>query len=130
MIILTLRTDNPEAELALFDSETKLNGIIWQAHRELAETIHTKIRELLETQSKSLQDLEAVVAYQGPGSFTGLRIGLSVANALADSLDVPIVGAMSDDWQINGIKRLLIGERDPVVMPEYGAPVHITTPKH
>jgi tRNA threonylcarbamoyladenosine biosynthesis protein TsaB len=130
MIILTLRTDKPEAELALFDSETKLNGIIWQAHRELAETIHTKIRELLETQSKSLQDLEAVVAYQGPGSFTGLRIGLSVANALADSLDVPIVGAMSDDWQINGIKRLLIGERDPVVMPEYGAPVHITTPKH
>jgi tRNA threonylcarbamoyladenosine biosynthesis protein TsaB len=130
MIILTLRTDKPEAELALFDSETKLNGIIWQAHRELAETIHTKIRELLETQSKSLQDLEAVVAYQGPGSFTGLRIGLSVANALADSLDVPIVGAMSDDWQVNGIKRLLIGERDPVVMPEYGAPVHITTPKH
>jgi tRNA threonylcarbamoyladenosine biosynthesis protein TsaB len=130
MIILTLRTDKPEAELALFDSETKLNGISWQAHRELAETIHTKIRELLETQSKSLQDLEAVVAYQGPGSFTGLRIGLSVANALADSLDVPIVGAMSDEWQINGIKRLLIGERDPVVMPEYGAPVHITTPKH
>jgi tRNA threonylcarbamoyladenosine biosynthesis protein TsaB len=130
MIILAVRTDKPEAELVLFDGQTKLEEIIWQAHRELAETIHIKIRELLETQSKSLKDLEGIITYQGPGSFTGLRIGLSVANALADSLAIPIVGAMGNAWQAESIKRLLAGESDPVVMPEYGAPVHITTPKH
>ncbi len=130
MIILTLRTDNPEAELGVFDGETMLAGERWHAHRELAETIHAKIRDLLKTQARDFHGIEGIVAYQGPGSFTGLRIGLSVANALAESLTVPIVGSTGDDWQQKGVSRLLAGERDPLVIPEYGAPVHITQPKH
>lgn len=129
MIILTMRTDEPEAELRLFDDQTQLAEIVWHAHRELAETIHYKIKELLDGQHKKLHDLEGVVAFQGPGSFTGLRIGLSVANALSDGLGIPIVGAQKEDWQQSGIRRLQKGERDPVVMPEYGAPVHITAQK-
>jgi tRNA threonylcarbamoyladenosine biosynthesis protein TsaB len=130
VIILTARTGKPEAEMALYDDAAKLGAIIWQAHRELAETIHLKIRDLLQSQDKELKDLGGIVAYHGPGSFTGLRIGLSVANALADSLSIPIVGTTGDDWQTKGIARIMAGERDPVVMPEYGAPVHITAPKH
>jgi tRNA threonylcarbamoyladenosine biosynthesis protein TsaB len=130
MTILTIRTDKPEAELALFDNQTKQAEIVWQAHRELAETIHSKIKELLDGQYKTLQDIEAIVAFQGPGSFTGLRIGLSVANALSDGLTVPIVAAQGDNWQSTGIERLQNGERDVLVMPEYGAPVRITQQKH
>jgi tRNA threonylcarbamoyladenosine biosynthesis protein TsaB len=130
MIILTMRTDKPEAELRLFDGQTQLTEIVWQAHRELAETIHLKIKELIESQHKQLGDIEGIVAFQGPGSFTGLRIGLSVANALSDGLNVPIVGSKGEDWQQTGIERLQKGERDPVAMPEYGAPVHITQQKH
>ena len=130
MMILTLRTDKPEAELRLFDGQTQLAEIVWQAHRELGRIIHQKIKELLDGQGKTLTDLEGIVAYQGPGSFTGLRIGLSVANALADGLDIPIVAAQHDDWQASGAARLQAGERDQLALPEYGAPVHITTPKH
>ncbi len=130
MLVLTVRTDKPEAELRLFDDETQLSEKVWQAHRQLAETIHSTIRDLLEGQGKSIHDLQGIVAYQGPGSFTGLRIGLSVVNALADSLDIPVVAEQSDDWQQHGLARLLAGERDAVALPEYGAPVHITQQKH
>jgi tRNA threonylcarbamoyladenosine biosynthesis protein TsaB len=127
MIILGLRTDKPEAELYLLDGNTEVNKIIWQAHRELAETLHGKITELLN--NRTLSDLQGIVVYQGPGSFTGLRIGISVANALASSLKLPIVGGSSDIWIKDGINCLLKGENDQIVLPEYGSPVHITAPR-
>lgn len=129
MLILTLRTDKPEAELGLFDGESELAHMTWAAHRQLAETIHMKIRELLDSQHKRLEDLDGIVMYQGPGSFTGLRIGLSVGNALASSFDVPISGQTGDKWRETGIKVLLDGSGEKIVLPEYGAPVHITAPK-
>lgn len=130
MLILTIRTDKPEAELRLFDDQTQLSEVVWQAHRQLAETIHLKIKELTSVRGLTSHNLEGIVAFQGPGSFTGLRIGLSVANALSDGLSVPIVAAQGEDWQQAGIVRLKNGEQDQLVMPEYGAPVHITQQKH
>lgn len=129
MIILTIRTDNPEAELGLFDDEKQLAYETWQAHRQLAETIHKKIDTLLNSHSKSLEDIQGIVCFKGPGSFTGLRIGLTVGNVLAYSLAAPIVGAMGEDWQHDGIQKLLRGERDKVALPEYGAEPHITVQK-
>ena len=109
MIILTLRTDKPEAEIALYDSEKVIAQETWQAHRKLAETIHTKIEELLQDQQKDWKDLGGIVVYEGPGSFTGLRIGISTANAIAYSLKIPIVALGSDDWAVKGVHRLLGG---------------------
>lgn len=131
MIILTIRTDKPESEIGLYDGRDQLTYVVWEAHRQLAETIHIKLREMLESQGLTLQGLSAVVCYKGPGSFTGLRIGLSVANALAYSLNVPIVGIEGENnWVQDGIGAILDGQNDIQVMPEYGAPVHITKPKN
>lgn len=129
MLILTLRTDKPEAEIGLFNDEAKLGYLTWQAHRQLAETIHLKIKDLLDSQNKDLKDLRGIIAFRGPGSFTGLRVGLSVANALADSLRIPIVGALGEAWLKNGIELLLKGGNSTLILPEYGAPVNITLPK-
>lgn len=125
MLILTIRTDKPEAELGLYEDANQLAYTTWLAHRELAETIQTRLEELLKANGKKLQDIQAIVAYRGPGSFTGLRIGLSIANALAYSLDIPIV-ASDEDWITVGINRLLTGERDELALPEYGALPNIT----
>lgn len=129
MLILTIRTDKPEAELGLYDSTVRLAYFVWPAHRQLAESIQLQIMDLLKNAHKTLSDIEGVIAYEGPGSFTGLRIGLSVANTLAYSLKRPIVAAGSEDWIAAGIGRLLAGQSDQLALPEYGALPNITAPR-
>lgn len=126
MIILALKTDQPEAEICLYNDDMLLKKETWTAHRQLAETIHTKIAKLLKDCGKNWQDIEGIVCFKGPGSFTGLRIGLSLANATAYGVDAKIVSEQGNDWQRTGVKRLLVGETEVVVMPEYGAEAHIT----
>jgi tRNA threonylcarbamoyladenosine biosynthesis protein TsaB len=129
MLILTLRTDKPEAEIGLYEDNARLAYDTWYAHRELSTTLHRHIDDLLAAQGKTREDLQAIVCYQGPGSFTGLRIGLTVADALAYALKLPIVESLHDDWIQSGINRLKAGEDDHIALPYYGADAHITPQK-
>jgi tRNA threonylcarbamoyladenosine biosynthesis protein TsaB len=129
MLILTLRTDKPEAEIGLYKDNEKLSYVTWQADRQLAETLHQQLKSLLEAQSKTLTDLGGIVVFKGPGSFTGLRIGISVTNALADGLVISIVGSGGNDWIAQGLTLLTASKNEQIVLPEYGSPPHITTPK-
>lgn len=130
MIILTIRTDKSEAELGVFESSKQLDYFKWQADRQLADTIHKKITEILNKLSIKLSDVEGIVCFEGPGSFTGLRIGLSVANALAFALNIPIVASGGDDWAATGIKELLSGKNQKIVLPKYGSEPNVTKPRH
>jgi len=124
-----MRTDKPQAEVGLYRDQKQLQYVTWHADRQLAETIHTKLKALLETQSQTFSDVQAVVVFQGPGSFTGLRIGISVANALADGLSAPIVGTTGPDWIANGLELLSQGKNHHLVVPQYGSPPHTTRPR-
>jgi tRNA threonylcarbamoyladenosine biosynthesis protein TsaB len=129
MLILTIRTDKPEAEVGLYNDQEKIAYEVWEAHRELSVTLHQKVEDLLKAAGKELKNLNGIVGFAGPGSFTGLRIGLTVANAMAYGLNIPVVASKNEDWISSGITRLQNGERDKIAMPEYGAPVHITKQK-
>ncbi|HEX8763485.1 MAG TPA: tRNA (adenosine(37)-N6)-threonylcarbamoyltransferase complex dimerization subunit type 1 TsaB [Candidatus Saccharimonadales bacterium] len=129
MLILTIRTDKPEAEIGLFDDNQQMAYETWHAHRELSVTLHKKIIDLLTSRQKELKDVQGIVAFAGPGSFTGLRIGLTVANALAYGLEVPVVASRGDDWIADGVDRLSRDHSDQIALPEYGSPVHITQQK-
>jgi len=129
-MILSLKTDSPLAHIELFDDDSVSIAMEdWQADRGLAKGLHTHIDELLKTQSFGWDDIKGVIIFRGPGSFTGLRIGITVANALAYGLDVPVVGETGDDWQSKALQRLRSGESDKVVLPHYGSEAHITPPK-
>ena len=129
MLTLTIRTDKPEAEIGLFADDKQLAYTTWQAHRELSNTILKKIDKLFSVKGQTFSDLGGIVCFKGPGSFTGLRIGLTVGNVLAYSLHTPIVGAMGDDWQANGVQKLLAGVNEKILIPEYGAEANITEPR-
>jgi tRNA threonylcarbamoyladenosine biosynthesis protein TsaB len=129
MLILTIKTDQPLAEIALLNGQKVLSTKEWEAHRLLADTIHINIKELLDGQGKDWADIGGIVCFKGPGSFTGLRIGLSVANALAYGLNIPIVSDQGDAWRESGVERLLAAESETIAIPDYGGKINITTPK-
>lgn len=51
-----------------------------------------KINELLVDEKLSLSNIKAIAVNRGPGSFTGVRVGITTANTLAWSLDIPVIG--------------------------------------
>src|SRR6266496_4545438 len=129
-MILSLKTDSPLAQIELLDDR---GAVIardpWQADRALAKELHARIRDILQVHQKGWDDLTAVIIFRGPGSFTGLRIGVTVANALGYGLNIPIVGAVGETWQAQALERLRSGANDRVVLPQYGSEAHITRPK-
>lgn len=130
-MILALRTDNPQAELYLRSTSEVLARQTWTAHKQLAETLHTEIAKILQFQEVKLDDLTGLVLYAGPGSFTGLRIGASVANAIAHSFAIPIVAATGEAWIEQGLTRLkgVAADSATIAVPDYGSPAHTTSPK-
>ena len=56
-----------------------------------AEKLHLFISEVMESASLGLKDLDAVAISKGPGSYTGLRIGVSAAKGLCFSLNIPLI---------------------------------------
>lgn len=129
-MVLTIRTDRPKAEIGLFKDGKRLAYKTWEAHRQLSETIHKQIQNLLISQGVDWKSLKGIICYEGPGSFTGLRIGITVANTLAYSLEIPVSGQTGHNWIEHGIKSLLAGKNDKQVLPIYGADANITAPKN
>ncbi len=131
-MILAIQTADATTHLALYDpanpTEPK-SAISWESGRQLADQLLGRIDELLAGQPELERALTGIVIFSGPGSFTSLRIGHTVANALADSLSIPISGAAGDEWTQNAIGSL---ESTPVghfAMPYYGAEANVTMPK-
>jgi len=127
-MILLLDTSTPVCKLSFADGEQRISSE-WESGRELAKGLLGYIQEQLHTNDKNWDDISGIVAFQGPGSFTGLRIGLTVLNTLADASAIPIVGTTGNDWQETGLLRLAASENDRIVLPEYGGEPHITQPR-
>ena len=129
-MILALKTDNPVAEISFYSPKgEKIHHYSWQADRQLAQTLMQVLTELMDVVQADFSALTGVVVYKGPGSFTGLRIGITVANTIAYAQNIPIVGALGDNWVNDGLNRLVKLESDRIVLPHYGAEANISKPK-
>lgn len=125
-MILALRTDKPEAELYLYQGKQPVGQLKWQAHRQLSATIHQQIYDLLNSHQVDSDQLNGLIFYKGAGSFTGLRIGASVANAMATALNIPVTASAGNQWLTQGLKAIGSTKSGQPVVPDYGAPLHIT----
>lgn len=127
-MILLLDTSTPICRLSFVEGDWRYDTM-WEAGRGLAKGLLGFLEQELSFQGKSWSDVSGLVVYKGPGSFTGLRIGITVFNTLADVHGWPIVGETGEHWRTAGVQRLEAGENDILVLPEYGGEAHITAPK-
>ena len=127
-MILLLDTSTPECRLSFVEGDWRYDTV-WEANRDLAKGLLEYIQTQLQGQGKTWKDLTGLGAFKGPGSFTGLRIGITVLNTVSYSENIPIVGETGENWQEVAVQRLLSGESDKVVLPEYGGEANITQPR-
>lgn len=129
MNILALKTDGPSTYIAVFDDKELLNELHWDSGRELARDLLGKIIEVCRPIEIEVSSLNGIVCFSGPGSFTSLRIGITVANTLAYAQGIPIVSSSGEDWLEKGLVRLVAGENEKIVTPHYGSEPHISIQK-
>ena len=99
--ILAFDTSTKACSVALFRatellafSHTVTEGFVH------AEQLHVRIGALMKQASLSFDQLDAVAVGKGPGSYTGLRIGVSAAKGLAYALDIPLIAVESLDFML------------------------------
>ena len=115
-------------QLVLINDEKRVD-YEWAAGRILARDMLAYLRDRLVENGASFADITGIGVFRGPGSFTGLRIGVAVLNTIAHERHVPIVGATGDKWREICLERLAKNDNDGIVLPEYGAEARVTKPR-
>lgn len=94
-MILAINTGSDKNSIALY-SPLVSDEVVWESYHRQSQELLAKIDKLLKSKKIKLSDLKAIAVFEGPGSYTGLRVGISVANSLAWSLNIPIMGIIQD----------------------------------
>lgn len=101
----------------------------WDANRDMARGLLKFITDCLAKHNATVRDVAGWGVMRGPGSFTGLRIGITTINTLGEFLQVPIIGESGDAWEEKALVRLQRSETDTLIVPDYGRPARITAPR-
>lgn len=95
MLILALESAGPTASVALLREGALLAEISLHNTRTHSETLMPLAEEALRGLGLSPADIAAIAVDHGPGSFTGVRIGVCAANGMGQALGIPVVGVDS-----------------------------------
>lgn len=91
-MLLALDTSTRLASLALTEGNTIRAELTWAVGNNHSVELLRRLEWLLHEQHVEMSQLRAVAAAIGPGSFTGVRVAVTVAKTLAFSLKMPLVG--------------------------------------
>ncbi len=110
--ILALDTATEACSAALLNQQ-QIDARFEIAPRDHTQRILPLVQELLQAQSLALSALDALAFGRGPGSFTGVRIGIGIAQGLALGANLPMIGVSSlatmaqGAWRLTGATRVL-----------------------
>jgi tRNA threonylcarbamoyl adenosine modification protein YeaZ len=94
-MLLAIDTSTDTAGLALVQDGRVLAEASWRCGQNHSVELLPRLASLLKEAKAGLESISCVIVAKGPGSFNGLRVGLSTAKGLAFSLKVPIIGISS-----------------------------------
>ncbi len=90
-LILSIETSTPNCSVSLAEDGKILASKELNSRNSHAEVLTLFIQEVLKQSNKELKELDAIAVSMGPGSYTGLRIGVSTAKGLCYALDKPLI---------------------------------------
>lgn len=90
-IILNIDTAVESASVCLAKEAMPLQFVINDNQKDHASWLHVTIQRIIADTATDLKDIEAVAVTIGPGSYTGLRVGLSTAKGLCFALNIPLI---------------------------------------
>lgn len=96
-MILAIDTSTEQASIALAHEATIRAEWSWTAGKNHSRHLIPTIGRLLEIENQTPADLTALVVARGPGSFSGVRVGISAAKGMAMALRIPLVGISTLD---------------------------------
>ena len=105
MKILCIDTSSKLCSVAILENTTLINKLELDNGLTHSETLMPLIKNLLESCNLSLTDIDLLVSDVGPGSFTGIRIGVATCKAFSDSLNIPCIGISSLEVLAYNIKN-------------------------
>lgn len=105
MKILCIDTSSKLCSVAILENTTLINKLEIDNGLTHSETLMPLIKNLLESCNLSLTDIDLLVSDVGPGSFTGIRIGVATCKAFSDSLNIPCIGISSLEVLAYNIKN-------------------------
>lgn len=94
-LLLALDTSTSIASVALFDGLRVLSETTWLAGREHSTRVLVEVEAALARVGREPRQLTSLVVARGPGSFTGVRVALSLAKGIAAGLSIPVWGVSS-----------------------------------
>lgn len=95
-VLLAIDTATETAGIALYDG-ARSSELIWPAGRHQTAAVLIQVQHMLRLNGLERHELGALAVVTGPGSFNGLRVGMSLAKGLAYGLRLPIVGVETLD---------------------------------
>jgi len=90
-LILNIDTATETASVALAEDGKALSMLANDAPKEHAAWLHTAVTSLLKETGIRMRDLDAVAVTSGPGSYTGLRVGMAAAKGFCYALEIPLI---------------------------------------
>jgi tRNA threonylcarbamoyl adenosine modification protein YeaZ len=94
-VLLAIDTSTDTASLALAQDNTVQAELTWRSKQNHTTQLLPNLNQLFKLTEIDAKALTAIIVAQGPGSFNGLRVGVSAAKGLAFSLGIPIIGVNS-----------------------------------
>jgi tRNA threonylcarbamoyladenosine biosynthesis protein TsaB len=104
-LILSIETATKVCSIALLEKDKVLGVQELYVEKSHSEFLAVMIRDLLKHTGKTTHDLSAIAVSKGPGSYTGLRIGVSTAKGLCFGLDIPLIAVNSLLSMAHEVKR-------------------------